>query len=1570
MYLFYPELNNIIDKLVKEFDKTSYYFVCLQKKYNIFVLEAMKKSFTIFVLFLFAFSLNAQVKIKVCNNTDFTPTDLILNEFLGDGVEVLDVKYTGEYISSGKFSNIGDVIGIDKGILLTTGEAAMASFPNSTSKQSSYSSGLGDDQDLRKAAETSEPLYDICEFEITFRPFSDSLSFRYVFASNEYPEFSCDSFNDVFGFFISGQNPSGGFYDYENIALIPETNLAVSIKNIHPEYNEGGKPYCTPIHDEYYTPLAPESAYKMFYDGYINIFTAEAKVVPCETYKIKIAIADVKDKSHDSAVFLEAKSFSTNVLKTDLITASHDSTIAEGCTDASLIFNFDNPISDKYDLHLRLLTNSSISNLATYDIDYTTNLNTTSSIKKGQQSAIINFTALDDNIIENQEIIALEYQKDLCNKDTIYIKISDNDLANIIITDSLTVCQGDTVNINAQLSSDSNSSKDKYFRNNKNYTIPKELNGTINSPITVSGIFPDDIQLWKLKEICIDTLIATVLTDLDIYLISPLPDTIKLELSTDNGYKNGDLEDVDTMINTCFTPTATKPINNGNYVQGAFDPLNPTFTGQFKPEGYFDDLTGKKANGFWNLQIVNDEEGFVSELKSWHIAFKSNYTIDYNWTPSYNISCNNCLSPDIYPQKDTFYKISLTDSYGCSSSDSLRAVIKKLKTIPFVDCDSISTDFIRIKWGINTPGETYEIKVNNGEWKEITKNNFSQSGLGFLETINFEIRIKSDDCINTSFFHQCTTYPCPAPTIDIVSVVDNKCFSDANGEIKLEASGTKAPYSFKYHNQVNNTGYFNNLPTGTDTIFITDGDACSIPFVFTISSPNQIGADFTIEKIKCHNEKNGTITANGFGGKGDLKYKWLEKSNNKVYTSKSISNLKNGLYYITITDDNACSYIDSITLDNPSRIVVKDSIVNIVCKGENTGEIRLKTYGGTPPYVYHWNTPLGNSTIKDLTGIPSGQYFLTVTDDNNCQVIKSYSITEPADGLDINYNIKDSLCYGESNGSIELLLPPNNNYQVTWSNGATGTFQDNLAEGHYEVTITDNNIGCQKIISEDIIQLDSLTMILEQSNASCHDYEDGSAWVSKVFYGARETDSSLMNFAWSSNPTQYGQYAYNLKGGKTYFAIATNSFGCTAKKSITIGNPQEIKIKVTDKKDVSCYGYNDGLIEVENTGGNNDYTYNWSANANTNNKPYAHKLKSGIYKLTVTDLKGCKQEALYYIKEPDPISINFNNSAVSCFKGSDGKSKPLINGGSAPYFITWNKDINQDVLKDVKAGKYFILVRDINGCEKNDSTVITEPKDSVFSIVESFDTKCNNGFDGQLIFSTTGGTPPYSNKVIGDKYYSGSKIIGLKKGTYISVTKDVNGCTDTIKNIIISEPNPISIDLGNDTIVDYGDKLTLTPEIKNAIPPFTYNWTVPSGVNIRCVDCYSPEIEVLFNFIAKLEITDSLNCSGIGDKYIAVKVNNDIFVPDAFRPNSNVISNKHLFVYGKDGITVLSFKVYNSLGGKVYQRDNFMVNDESLGWDGTFKGVALNAASFIWTLKTKNKAGKFQNYKGIVTLIR
>ncbi|MFM8487468.1 MAG: choice-of-anchor L domain-containing protein, partial [Bacteroidota bacterium] len=203
---------------------------------------------------------------------------------------------------------------------------------------------------------------DVAVYTITFKPNSDILSFRYCFASEEYPEYSCTSFNDVFGFFIQGPN----YPTPTNIAKIPNTNLPVSINNIHP-YNDQNSPNpnpCFPFNAQYYNGNS-NTTKQPVYDGYTDIFTATAMVIPCQNYTIKLAIADVFDAAYDSGVFLEARSFGTSGLRVAAVTPAADGSIAEGCSAATINFTIAQPQTQNFPLNYEVFGS------ATPGVDFT-----------------------------------------------------------------------------------------------------------------------------------------------------------------------------------------------------------------------------------------------------------------------------------------------------------------------------------------------------------------------------------------------------------------------------------------------------------------------------------------------------------------------------------------------------------------------------------------------------------------------------------------------------------------------------------------------------------------------------------------------------------------------------------------------------------------------------------------------------------------------------------------------------------------------------------------------------------------------------------------------------------------------------------------------------------------------------------------------------------------------------------------------------------------------------------------------------------------------------------------------
>lgn len=277
-------------------------------------------------------SANAQLNVT----TNFTPQQLVQDILVGQGVQVFNVTYNGATVNtpqdgSGAFANGNSTnLGLDAGVILSSGLAT--SVVGAAPGIISDLLGTGSDPDLLSLINEVNPSGGSCNdkavLEFDFIPQGDSLKFNFVFGSEEYPSFNCSpSFNDVFGFFLSGPGITGPYTGgAANIALVPGTNLAVSIANIH---GPGGS--CGPSNAEYYVDNS--SGTQISLNGFTVVLQARAAVVCGEVYHIKLGIADAGDSSYNSAVFLQAGSFQSNILPPVSTSAvlSGDATIAEGC---------------------------------------------------------------------------------------------------------------------------------------------------------------------------------------------------------------------------------------------------------------------------------------------------------------------------------------------------------------------------------------------------------------------------------------------------------------------------------------------------------------------------------------------------------------------------------------------------------------------------------------------------------------------------------------------------------------------------------------------------------------------------------------------------------------------------------------------------------------------------------------------------------------------------------------------------------------------------------------------------------------------------------------------------------------------------------------------------------------------------------------------------------------------------------------------------------------------------------------------------------------------------------------
>ncbi len=238
----------------------------------------------------------------------------------GGGVTITNISLNCPSGSSGTFSNGNTTnIGLDDGILLTSGCATDAIGPNDAANKTCQTGGPND-PDL--AALTTASTFDRCVLEFDLESIGDFVTFRYVFASEEYNEYTCTRFNDVFGFLVTGPNPdpSQPAYNNFNIARVPGTSHPVTINYVNNGKvgSSGGNiSNCSGANGSLgfsgffvNNPESPTTTIQ--YDGFTTVLTASIELVPCQTYHFKLGVADVTDRAYDSGVFIESGSFTSN----------------------------------------------------------------------------------------------------------------------------------------------------------------------------------------------------------------------------------------------------------------------------------------------------------------------------------------------------------------------------------------------------------------------------------------------------------------------------------------------------------------------------------------------------------------------------------------------------------------------------------------------------------------------------------------------------------------------------------------------------------------------------------------------------------------------------------------------------------------------------------------------------------------------------------------------------------------------------------------------------------------------------------------------------------------------------------------------------------------------------------------------------------------------------------------------------------------------------------------------------------------------------------------------------------
>jgi gliding motility-associated-like protein len=392
-------------------------------------------------------------------------------------------------------------------------------------------------------------------------------------------------------------------------------------------------------------------------------------------------------------------------------------------------------------------------------------------------------------------------------------------------------------------------------------------------------------------------------------------------------------------------------------------------------------------------------------------------------------------------------------------------------------------------------------------------------------------------------------------------------------------------------------------------------------------------------------------------------------------------------------NSNTCSF-DVIINPTPE---LSYTYSDVLCNGADNGTITLTITNGTPAYDILWSN---NETTASISGLSPQDYTATVTDSKGCQAAITATIAEPV-VLSGEIVVTDALCFGDENGSLEVIaaggtLP----YSYEWNNGVITANNSDLAAGDYTITITDGN-DCILFIETMVSQPDSIEIISMINNATC--LGDNGSIMTIVSGGTLP-----YTFDWDNGT--FNQNLVNVVSG-TYTLTLSDANSCTVVFIDSVGTDNNLEAAVRTV-DVTCYGENNGYASVGVTSGNEPYTYLWSNGADTHENI---QLNAGSYTVTVTDFYGCEITLDANVNQPDSLVIIFdtpthpNGYNVSRYGAADGQILTTVNGGTAPYDYIWSNGETTTDLNQLTAGEYTLVVSDFNGCVAYNMTELKQP---------------------------------------------------------------------------------------------------------------------------------------------------------------------------------------------------------------------------------------------------------------------
>ncbi|MEZ4898384.1 MAG: choice-of-anchor L domain-containing protein [Saprospiraceae bacterium] len=1210
---------------------------------------------------------------------------------LGGGVEIISIQYDGDPRAIGFFSNDQAEFQFKRGLALSSGLVDSMAQANRSDNLSTATSGLKYQADglqtlVQQLDSSAQILFDVAKLTIRFRPASSSIAFRYFFASEEYPQFACSDFNDVFGFFLSGPRPGGGQYTMQNLALVPGTNAFVSVNTIH----QGNpiKPDCMPVQGQYYHDNTAGGA--LAYNAYLDAFTASADVIPCAEYTMELSIADLADDRFDTGVLIEGNSFQSKPYRLADDQVSSNYIMQEGCNSAEIRLDWLDTLTP---IHYQVVgTNGNSADLYVRE-----------AIRQDPAGSSIYYELipLTDPIEEGNETVYFILNYGECGADTIRWTIIDGFDQIIHLPADTTVCAGTTMTFNGN----SRASSPLQYRGSRGVVLPGKNDFVLNVP----GFPSPYLLMDHLKSLCL-AIERMNGSPWDIFLTSPGGVRIPL-ISPD--------EDPADWSNVCFAWDSDQPWT------AAESPYN----GFYRP-GHQPDIIvpyGGAVAGSWYLTIINHSEE-NGRLLDWNLSLNDPVQETWEWYRNDAIQCTNCLQMQTDPDSSGNYQLVRSTSLRCTDVFQMHVTMVP-GSMEDQDIQVINQgDSLICIWAAD-PAYSYQLSEDRQSWQMPNRESYRHvfNEIPLPDTFYLKISGICQDTILTiaNPALQCTS----GPVIRAPRDTSVNCYGHVIEEYQMDL---KDGLTYWMHGMENTSGLFRKLSAGIYPVIVRDREGCGSEYVFQIYEPARLQVQGEVShEVSCPYANDGAVKLSILGGTAPYTLAWSNGSN-----VADPDNLPFGPNRVVVTDRSGCVAYHTVDLATPHDLKLSLATRDLRCAGTRSGEIRVEVSGGNGPYQYEWqHNPFLDGPLA--ANLAAGMYRVTVTDPSGCQA-SSLGIIQQPDTLTAHWDSRAISCPDAGGG--DLMINVNGGvqpYDLFWSNGWNQSTLPDAEPGNYCVTITDA-VGCQMTTCEEVVAGRSALVQARTIQPSCLRGPRGAIEM--------ELDPAFAPYSiiWSGG-SRYMSNGYGIKNAEAgnYTAFVNDDRGCSFSRSFEIRPLDTLTYSILSNS-VTCAGFQDGLfmVQIQQSNGSVFFSLDSSQWVTTG---LFRDLAEGTYPLFIRDQADCTASDTVHITSPDSLLVTLGPDTTLRY-GTTFELVPHISNAQGEPILVWSGNAVPDNCVDCPSltwspqysGTIKLAVTDAKGCYSEDYLEIAV-EDAVLIEVPTAFTPNQDGLNDRF---TVHGTPP------------------------------------------------------------------------------------------------------------------------------------------------------------------------------------------------------------------------------------